>query len=504
MSRLTNRLWLASTIVAIAMLATASFAQDDRGGGRADRGNRDGGPEGGGPGGGGFRGGPPGGGFPQGGFRGGAPGGPGGFSPADMLRRFDQNGNGMIDPAEAQGPASFFLQRIASEVPGIDLAKPVPIEKLSQAMDRLRQQRESGGGDNNSGRGPSGNASTTIEPLVPGFGVEDLLPPAPGFGAEAELFTVKITDADNREAEERFRRYDSNGDGILDKAELSRGRWSEDPLTYDRNHDGKLTQSEMAVRYARRRVAEEANRSTQTASNSNDPRANRGAGGDRGAIGRGGFGAGGFGGGGEDPRSFFSRRDGGGGADLSDQGGAASASSAKVDTRKSYRVKTVTERLPKGLPDWFARSDANADGQVAMAEFSTSWSDSVLKEFGQFDLNHDGIITPSEALSAVNDGAVRGSTSSPAPTATASSTTTTSQPTATSRPAAASSGGEAPKIDSRYLSYYQKLLSKYDTNEDGALVVDEWKVMSKDPSAADSNGDGRIVVNELAAWSSKR
>jgi hypothetical protein len=34
-----------------------------------------------------------------------------------MLRRFDQNGNGMIDPAEAQGPASFFLQRIASEVP---------------------------------------------------------------------------------------------------------------------------------------------------------------------------------------------------------------------------------------------------------------------------------------------------------------------------------------------------------------------------------------------------
>jgi hypothetical protein len=339
--------------------------------------------------------------------------------------------------------------------------------------------------------------------LVPAFGIEEMLPPAPGFGAEAELFTVKVTDADNREAEERFRRYDSNRDGILDKGELARGRWSEDPLTYDRNHDGKLTLSEMAVRYARRRLAEEANRSTQTASNSNDPRANRG--GDRGGFGRGGFGGGGFGGGGQDARSFFTRRDRGDGAVSSDSAAATSSSVAAVDTRKSYRVKTVTERLPKGLPDWFARSDANADGQVAMAEFATSWSDSVLREFGQFDLNQDSIITPSEALSAVNNGAVRGSASPASSTTAASSTTTTASSTSTSPPSAASSGGGEPiKIDPRYLSYYQKLLAKYDTNGDGALVAGEWQAMSKDPSAGDSNGDGRIVVNELAAWSMKR
>ncbi|MEO8499228.1 MAG: hypothetical protein ABI614_29535, partial [Planctomycetota bacterium] len=272
-------------------------------------------------------------------------------------------------------------------------------------------------------------------------------------------------------------------------------------LTYDRNHDGKLTLSEMAVRYARRRVAEEANRSAQTASNkSSDPRA--GGGGDRGASGRGGFG-----GGGDDPRSFFSRRDGGDAGGAPGQGGPASPSTAKVDTRKSYKVKTVTERLPKGLPDWFARSDANADGQVAMAEFATSWSDSVVKEFGQFDLNHDGVITPNEALDAVNAGVVRGSVSSPAPTstvgpaptATAASTPPTPQPFATS-----SGGGEAIKIDARYVAYYQKLLSKYDTNGDGALVAGEWQGMSKDPSAADTDGDGRISVNELAVWSMKK
>lgn len=492
MSRLPNCLGLASTFVAVVLMVTASYAQDDRGGGRGDRGGDRGG-GGGSEGGGGFRGGPPGGGFPSGGFRGG-PGGPGGFSPADMLRRFDQNGNGMIDPAEAQGPASFFLQRIASEVPGIDLAKPIPIDKLSQAMERMRQQRESGGGSNSSGQGSSATATKAIEPLVPGFGVEDLLPPVPGFGAAAELFSVKVTDADNREAKERFARYDSNGDGILDKGELARGRWSEDPLTYDKNHDGKLTVSEMAVRYAQRRVSEEANRATQTASRTSTSGGSRG--GDRGSAGRGGFG-----GGGEDPRSFFSRRDGGESAG----GGDASANSSKAavaDSRKSYRVKSVTERLPKGLPDWFARSDTNADGQVAMAEFATSWSDSVLSEFEQFDLNRDGMITASETLNAVNNGVVRGSTgSSPGsstPATTASSSVTT-QP-ATPSPG----GGEAPKIDPRYVAYYQKLLSKYDTNGDGALVADEYKTMSKDPSAADTDGDGRISVNELAVWSMKK
>ena len=118
--------------------------------------------------------------------------------------------------------------------------------------------------------------------MVPGFGTGEVLALPPGFGAEGELFTVKVTNQDNNEADERFRRYDSNRDGFLDRAEISRGRWSDDPFTYDRNHDGKLTRSEMAVRYARRRLVEEANRSTQTASNnSNDPRASRGGGGER-------------------------------------------------------------------------------------------------------------------------------------------------------------------------------------------------------------------------------
>ena len=163
-----------------------------------------------------------------------------------------------------------FLDRFVGSLPGIDLTKPVSISKLSQAFDRLREQRERGGGDSSSSGGSSrgGSSSATVEPLVPGFGVDELLDLPPGFGADGELFTVKVIGKDNDEAAERFRRYDTNKDGYLDRAEISRGRWSDDPFAYDRNHDGKLSPSEMAVRYAKRRVDREGSSSTASSSRS--------------------------------------------------------------------------------------------------------------------------------------------------------------------------------------------------------------------------------------------
>ena len=60
------------------------------------------------------------------------------------------------------------------------------------------------------------------------------------------------------------------------------------------------------------------------------------------------------------------------------------------------RITTDVERLPKGLPDWFARNDANADGQISMAEFAVSWTTDKLHKFRPFDKNGDGMITPQE------------------------------------------------------------------------------------------------------------
>ena len=59
--------------------------------------------------------------------------------------------------------------------------------------------------------------------------------------------------------------------------------------------------------------------------------------------------------------------------------------------------------LPKGLPDWFVERDSNEDGQVAMCEYATYWSDAKALEFGFYDLNNDGIITPLECLEADED-----------------------------------------------------------------------------------------------------
>jgi hypothetical protein len=66
--------------------------------------------------------------------------------------------------------------------------------------------------------------------------------------------------------------------------------------------------------------------------------------------------------------------------------------------RKSYRFKSPVERLPAGLPSWFNARDADHDGQVAMSEYSRTWTDRTAEEFCGLDRNNDGFITAAECL----------------------------------------------------------------------------------------------------------
>jgi Ca2+-binding EF-hand superfamily protein len=484
--------------------------------------------------------------------RGGGP--PFGGGPEDFLRRLDENNNGQIDPEESQGRASFFLQRMAGDIPGLDLSRPISIQRLSEALTRMREQRmRESGGDSRGGGSRGSSASSESEPLVPGFGVEDILPAPPGFGTAGELFSVSITNEDRREAEERFQRYDRNRDGFLDRGEISQGRWRDDPFVYDRNHDGKLTPSEMAVRYAQRRLAEEGSSRGGSSASRSDATASRGgsSGGDSrmetmmraifdrydrnrsGVLERDEWGSfrsdpsgadtnkdnrisreemsaymqdrfrGGRGDRGDrsddsGDRRYYAERDGGGGS------GDDRDSGKGDDTRQWYRFKTLQERLPEGLPEWFARNDTDADGQVAMAEFAVSWSDSVIADYAKFDLNRDGLITPRECLAAVANGAVRGSTagpsSPPGPTSTSSPPSSggarPASPAASSAPAPASTAG----ISDKYLKYATGLVNRYDTNKDGMLTANEWKDMSLDVAPADKDGSGQVTINELAEF----
>jgi Ca2+-binding EF-hand superfamily protein len=67
---------------------------------------------------------------------------------------------------------------------------------------------------------------------------------------------VPVQEADFTEAEQTIKRYDRNRNGILEADEIRNARWRDDPMKQDRNGDGKLTRSELAVRYSLRRTSE--------------------------------------------------------------------------------------------------------------------------------------------------------------------------------------------------------------------------------------------------------
>jgi Ca2+-binding EF-hand superfamily protein len=113
------------------------------------------------------------------------------------------------------------------------------------------------------------------------------------------------------------------------------------------------------------------------------------------------YSAGGSGGGG--PGGWGSRGGGDrGGGDRGGPGGWGSrgpgGDKQMAAAKKSYRVSSPVERLPKGLPDFFVRNDTDSDGQISMAEYAATWNDQIAVEFQKLDLNGDGILTPEECV----------------------------------------------------------------------------------------------------------
>lgn len=570
MSRTPAAMFL-SLIALLTLLAAPIFAQDrgrggdgggrggDRGGFGGDRGGFGGGRGGGAPGGfsgrgggapGGFsgRGGGGPGGFPGGGDRGGFSSRRGSGGPSEFLARLDRNGNGQIDPDEQQGPAQFILQRIARDMP-IDLSKPIPIARLTEAMSRMR----SGGFTGRGGPPSSGDSSTSSssqaaekEPLVPGFGGEIELPLVPGFGDGGEFEAVMVEEQDRRYASDRFRRYDSNRDGFLDKGEIARGRWSDDPFQYDRNGDGKLTVDEMALRYANRRKNDEEEKkgggkkegpkfftgsSSSSASQEVDPRVQRMVdytlgrydSNKNGVLDKSEWGSMR-----QNPSAADRNRDGrvdkrelaawvgqmyGGSRNSSSSSssggrsfysggssnrGGGSSKDEEEETRKSYRVAPIAERLKEDgiaddLPGWFLDNDKNGDAQIAMNEFSSDWSEKVLEDFFQFDANRDGLITISEATAAHSEGKVKGSVSS------SSSSTASTSSSSGSRSGGSSSKGSSG-VSSRYMTYAVSMIKKYDKDGDGQLNKAELGAVAilKRYKNIDADGDGKVKPEELA------
>ncbi|MHB8898366.1 MAG: EF-hand domain-containing protein [Thermoguttaceae bacterium] len=309
-----------------------------------------------------------------------------------MLRGFDTNRDGVIDPNEVPEDRRRFLGFIGGRM-GVDFSKPLAIDKL-----REKVTEEFGG-----------KKKKEPEPLVPGFGIATQQTTVLAFGqrlpetkpgAVVKPATPRGGPGNEQDAraqgfaEMMMKRYDRDGSGALER---DKGEWEGvkgDPNETDRNHDGRIDRDEMVARVASYMGGEQ-----------------------RGGSDRGG----------------------------GNQGGKPGESDDQSEpSRKSYRFLSAAERLPEGLPSWFSERDGNKDGQVTMAEYSSSWTDSKAREYLHYDLNDDGVVTPEECLVAQTASPVQ-----PSPVAEPQRAPEGGQPAPTADATAAekkeeSPGGEKP------------------------------------------------------------
>lgn len=178
-------------------------------------------------------------------------------------------------------------------------------------------------------------------------------------------------------------RSDQNNNGVLDGEEVRAGGMA--VRNSDHNSDGIVTKEELIQTLS----SWGQGRGGQGGSGQSAGQPSSQGGGQEGEGRRGG-------------RGFGRREEGGNRASSGGSGSAGGGRSAAGGpaTRRSYRALSPIERLPREIPDWFVRADENGDGQVAMAEYSSSWSDDKAAEFAAIDLDGDGIITAKECLRA--------------------------------------------------------------------------------------------------------
>jgi Ca2+-binding EF-hand superfamily protein len=266
----------------------------------------------------------------------------------EILRQYDHNGNGVIDPDEwreipwgddprqddKDRDGKLTREELAGRIArrwGFGEKKPgqtgVPGQEGNQEQQRgdWRREREERGERGERGdRGERGRDERRR-----GDDDDDNNrdrrggPPAQGDDDKAQGYAKGL-----------IRQYDKNKDGVLTSDEWKEAKT--DVRAADRNGDSRVDAHELATHFAN-----EAKKIQAAKGNS------------------------------------------GGGADR---------------VAADLRFDTAHERLPKGTPGWFIDKDANADGQVAMAEYSTTWGDATVEEYLKYDVNDDGVITPYESM----------------------------------------------------------------------------------------------------------
>ncbi len=317
----------------------------------------------------------------------------------ESLERLDRNQNGKIEPDEITPLARLYLERI-TEARRMSLDRPNPIDKLQEAA-RIHYALQNGV----AGKDVQPQGESTVkkfgpapdEPLVPEFGLAEVKYP--------------YTQDDLDFADRTMKSHDEDRDGYIDRAEAADKKWTHrNPFDDDLNKDDRLSRLELAQRYARRRLLENASDELRQKAwrTGGDIRPSRSEGEER-----------------RDESQWWRK------------GGSSYWLTASIlgrfDTNKNGRLESLESQalgLPmtridvdrdgeltrdelhafmtqlqdeagdpaQGIPGWFYELDTDRDQQVSMPEFTTEWTGEKLAEFTLLDANGDGLLTSAEVI----------------------------------------------------------------------------------------------------------
>jgi subtilisin-like proprotein convertase family protein/Ca2+-binding EF-hand superfamily protein len=318
----------------------------------------------------------------------------------ESLEKLDKNENGQIDPDEITPLARPYLERI-TKVRRMSLERSNDIDKLQEAA-RIYYALRNGVSDQD----VRSEGESTVRP----FGPEKDQPLIPEFGLGEIKYPYTQDDLD--EADRTLRRYDRNRDGSVDREEAAIARWTHrNPFEADLNKDDRLNRLELAQRYARRRQLSDASgelrqkawrtgsgvRSSERDEQRRDESQWWRRGGSRNwltvtVLGR-----------------FDANRNGRlESEEAQNLGIPLGRIDADLDGELSREelqsfltaMQDEAGDQADGLPGWFFELDADRDGQVAMSEFATEWTNDKLEEFAALDINDDGFLAAAEVASS--------------------------------------------------------------------------------------------------------
>lgn len=316
----------------------------------------------------------------------------------ESLERLDTDGDGEVEPEEITPLARPYLERI-TKASRMSLDRDNDIEDLQEAARRYHA-RQNGASDREIR--PAGES--TVKP----FGADEDQPLVPGFGLAEVKYPYTQDDLDF--ADRTIRSHDRNRDGFIDRDEAEHEDWTHrDPFADDLNKDDRLSRMELAQRYARRRLLDQASdelrkkewRTGGEIRPVDSDRQRR-----------------------TDSRWWRSR---------GNSAWLTASVMERFDANENGRLEiqeTQTLGLPtsqididrdgelsrqelqayleplqeesggasEGIPGWFYELDANRDRQVSMAEFADQWTEEKLQEFKLLDINRDGYLTSVEVV----------------------------------------------------------------------------------------------------------